>query len=40
MDIRLVIKVVNFPGGVALKGQVVSVKVTEAKANSLYGEMM
>jgi tRNA-2-methylthio-N6-dimethylallyladenosine synthase len=33
-------KVVNFPGGVALKGQVVSVKVTEAKANSLYGEMM
>ncbi|HZH29338.1 MAG TPA: tRNA (N6-isopentenyl adenosine(37)-C2)-methylthiotransferase MiaB [Pyrinomonadaceae bacterium] len=33
-------KVVNFPGGEALKGRVVSVRVTEAKANSLYGELV
>jgi tRNA-2-methylthio-N6-dimethylallyladenosine synthase len=32
-------KVVNFPGSEALKGQVVSVRITEAKAHSLYGEM-
>jgi tRNA-2-methylthio-N6-dimethylallyladenosine synthase len=33
-------KVVNFPGDADLKGQIVSVRVTEAKANSLYGELM
>lgn len=33
-------KVVNFPGGAHLKGQLVSVRVTEAKANSLYGELV
>jgi tRNA-2-methylthio-N6-dimethylallyladenosine synthase len=32
-------KVVNFPGNINLTGQVVSVKVREAKANSLYGEL-
>lgn len=32
-------KVVNFPGAFDLKGRVVSVRVTEAKANSLYGEL-
>lgn len=32
-------KVVNFPGGEDLKGQVVSVRVSEAKANSLYGKL-
>ena len=32
-------KVVNFPGRTVLNGQVVSVRVNEAKANSLYGEM-
>lgn len=31
-------KVVNFPGGEGLEGQIISVRVTEAKANSLYGE--
>lgn len=31
-------KVVNFPGSVALKGQVLSVRITQAKTNSLYGE--
>ena len=33
-------KVVNFPGGTNLNGQVVSVRVSEAKANSLYGELI
>lgn len=33
-------KVVNFPGGEDLKGQIVSVRVSEAKANSLYGELV
>jgi tRNA-2-methylthio-N6-dimethylallyladenosine synthase len=33
-------KVINFPGGEDLKGRVVSVRVSEAKANSLYGELV
>ena len=33
-------KVVNFPGGAELKGQLVTVRITEAKANSLYGELV
>jgi tRNA-2-methylthio-N6-dimethylallyladenosine synthase len=33
-------KVVNFSGGEDLKGQVVSIRVNEAKVNSLYGEMV
>jgi tRNA-2-methylthio-N6-dimethylallyladenosine synthase len=33
-------KVVNFPGDTHLKGQLVTVRVTEAKANSLYGELV
>jgi tRNA-2-methylthio-N6-dimethylallyladenosine synthase len=33
-------KVVNFPGGAGLKGQLVTVRITEAKANSLYGELV
>ncbi|HZG53366.1 MAG TPA: tRNA (N6-isopentenyl adenosine(37)-C2)-methylthiotransferase MiaB [Pyrinomonadaceae bacterium] len=33
-------KVVNFPGGEGLQGQIVSVRVKEAKANSLYGELV
>jgi tRNA-2-methylthio-N6-dimethylallyladenosine synthase len=33
-------KVVNFPCDADLKGQLVSVRVTEAKANSLYGELV
>ena len=33
-------KVVNFPCETSLKGKIVSVRVTEAKANSLYGEMV
>lgn len=33
-------KVVNFPGGESLEGQIVSVRVNEAKANSLYGELV
>ena len=33
-------KVVNFRGESDLKGQVVKVRLTEAKANSLYGEMV
>lgn len=33
-------KVVNFPGAAELKGRVVSVRITEAKANSLYGELL
>lgn len=33
-------KVVNFPGETNLKGQIVSVKIREAKANSLYGEIV
>lgn len=33
-------KVVNFPGGDELKGQVVPIRVSEAKANSLYGELV
>lgn len=32
-------KVINFPCSVDLKGELVSVRVTEAKANSLYGEL-
>jgi tRNA-2-methylthio-N6-dimethylallyladenosine synthase len=32
-------KVVNFPGGEALKGQLVRVLINEAKTNSLYGGM-
>lgn len=31
-------KVVNFPGAAALAGQIVPVRITEAKAHSLYGE--
>jgi tRNA-2-methylthio-N6-dimethylallyladenosine synthase len=31
-------KVVNFPCGEDLKGKIISVRVNEAKANSLYGE--
>jgi tRNA-2-methylthio-N6-dimethylallyladenosine synthase len=33
-------KVVNFPCGEDLKGKIVSIRVNEAKANSLYGEMV
>jgi tRNA-2-methylthio-N6-dimethylallyladenosine synthase len=33
-------KVVNFPGGENLQGNVVSVRISEAKANSLYGKMI
>lgn len=33
-------KVVNFPGGEDLQGHLVSVRVTEAKVNSLYGELV
>jgi tRNA-2-methylthio-N6-dimethylallyladenosine synthase len=33
-------KVVNFPCGEDLRGQIVSVRVNEAKANSLYGELI
>jgi len=33
-------KVVNFAGGTNLKGQIVSVRITQAKANSLYGEIL
>ncbi|HJR07223.1 MAG TPA: tRNA (N6-isopentenyl adenosine(37)-C2)-methylthiotransferase MiaB [Pyrinomonadaceae bacterium] len=33
-------KVVNFPCDTSLLGKVVSVRVTEAKANSLYGELV
>jgi len=33
-------KVVNFPGSTALLGEVVSVRVTEAKPNSLYGQII
>jgi tRNA-2-methylthio-N6-dimethylallyladenosine synthase len=32
-------KVVNFPGTLALKGSTVRVRITEAKTNSLYGEI-
>lgn len=32
-------KVVNFPGGAALLGSIVNVRITQAKTNSLYGEM-
>jgi tRNA-2-methylthio-N6-dimethylallyladenosine synthase len=32
-------KVVNFPGSVSLKGRLVRVNITQAKTNSLYGEM-
>ncbi|HEV2706066.1 MAG TPA: tRNA (N6-isopentenyl adenosine(37)-C2)-methylthiotransferase MiaB [Pyrinomonadaceae bacterium] len=32
-------KVLNFPCGVDLAGQIVKVRVTEAKPNSLYGEL-
>jgi tRNA-2-methylthio-N6-dimethylallyladenosine synthase len=32
-------KVVNFPGSEALKGSIVRLLITEAKTNSLYGEM-
>jgi tRNA-2-methylthio-N6-dimethylallyladenosine synthase len=33
-------KVVNFPGGSAAPGDLVTVRVTEAKPNSLYGQMI
>jgi tRNA-2-methylthio-N6-dimethylallyladenosine synthase len=33
-------KVVNFPAGEDLKGQIVSVRVNAAKANSLFGELV
>lgn len=33
-------KVVNFPGGPELLGEVVEVRVSEAKANSLYGRIV
>lgn len=33
-------KVINFPGSEDLKGKIISVRVKEAKANSLYGEMV
>jgi tRNA-2-methylthio-N6-dimethylallyladenosine synthase len=33
-------KVVNFPGGDDLKGKILPVRVTEAKVNSLYGEIV
>jgi tRNA-2-methylthio-N6-dimethylallyladenosine synthase len=33
-------KVVNFPGGEDLKGNLIDVRVTEAKVNSLYGEIV
>jgi tRNA-2-methylthio-N6-dimethylallyladenosine synthase len=33
-------KVVNFPGARALVGKIVSVRITEAKVNSLYGEFV
>ncbi len=32
-------KVVNFPSDVSLFGQIVSVRITEAKSNSLYGKL-
>jgi tRNA-2-methylthio-N6-dimethylallyladenosine synthase len=32
-------KVVNFPGSAALIGQIVQVRIKEAKAHSLYGEL-
>ena len=32
-------KVINFRAGSALVGQILSVKVTEAKSHSLYGEV-
>jgi tRNA-2-methylthio-N6-dimethylallyladenosine synthase len=32
-------KVVNFPGDASLIGRVVSVRITEAKENSLYGRL-
>jgi tRNA-2-methylthio-N6-dimethylallyladenosine synthase len=33
-------KVVNFPRGFAVAGQITKVRVTEAKVNSLYGELL
>ncbi len=33
-------KVVNFKGSPGLEGQIVRIRVTKAKANSLYGELM
>ena len=33
-------KVVNFPGASVRAGQVATVRVTEAKINSLYGEVL
>ncbi len=33
-------KVVNFPGSEALKGQIMNVRITQAKTNSLYGEIV
>jgi tRNA-2-methylthio-N6-dimethylallyladenosine synthase len=32
-------KVVNFPGGSAVPGDVVNIRITEAKPNSLYGQI-
>jgi tRNA-2-methylthio-N6-dimethylallyladenosine synthase len=33
-------KVVNFPGDASLEGEIVPVKITETKTNSLYGELV
>jgi tRNA-2-methylthio-N6-dimethylallyladenosine synthase len=33
-------KVVNFPGADSMRGNIVSVRITEAKQNSLYGEVI
>lgn len=33
-------KVINFPGNETLKGQIVNVRITQAKTNSLYGEIV
>jgi tRNA-2-methylthio-N6-dimethylallyladenosine synthase len=33
-------KVVNFPGPQNLAGQIVEVRINEAKVNSLYGEVI
>jgi tRNA-2-methylthio-N6-dimethylallyladenosine synthase len=33
-------KVVNFPGGASLEGEIVPVRITETKTNSLYGELV
>jgi tRNA A37 methylthiotransferase MiaB len=33
-------KVVNFPGSDAMLGNIVRVRITQAKQNSLYGEVI